>query len=93
MPLNVTYANQITVDTVVHLCNVQTCIISSLGPQGLVDMNSENGHQPLILEYYAEGQGDYCIPFQSVQKQRTMEKILKWKAHLTIRKTYEHMSR
>ena len=44
MPLNVTYANQITVDTVVHLCNVQTCIISSLGPQGLVDMNSENGH-------------------------------------------------
>ena len=44
MPLNVTHANQITVDTVVHLCNVQTCIISSLGPQGLVDMNSENGH-------------------------------------------------
>ena len=68
MPLNVTYANQITVDTVVHLCNVQTCIISLLGPQGLVDMNSENGHQPLILEYYAEGQGDYCIPFESVQK-------------------------
>lgn len=68
MPLNVTYANQITVDTVVHLCNVQTCIISSLGPQGLVDMNSENGHQPLILEYYAECQGDYCIPFESVQK-------------------------
>ena len=56
-----TFGDQITLQAIADLYSVHIGIVSTLGPQGSVDINEENGTQTLILGHFAEGQGDYHI--------------------------------
>ena len=49
-----TYNDQITLQAIADLYNVHTHVVSTLGPQGSVDMNEENGTKTLILGHFAE---------------------------------------
>ena len=61
MRLNGTYGDHIISDAISQIYNVYIQVISSLGPQATVNINQENGRQAIVLEHYAEGQGDHYV--------------------------------
>ena len=61
MRLNGTCGGHIILDAISRIYNVYIQVISSLGPQATVSINQENGRQTIVLEHYAEGQGDHYV--------------------------------